>query len=58
MNNSPIKIDITQIPPVELKLLCQTLVKTVEQFYSDPKNRERFEQWEKLHRGGKVVLAK
>lgn len=47
--NNKIKIDCTKTPPIELKILCQTFVTAIEKFYDDPKNRERFERWEKLH---------
>lgn len=44
---SQIKIDYTQIPPADLKNLCRTLTAAVIKFYDDPKNRERFERWQK-----------
>lgn len=47
MKNNKIKIDYTKIPPIELKILCRTFVTAIEEFYDDPKNRERFEQWQK-----------
>lgn len=47
MKNNQIKIDCAKIPPIELKILCKTFVAAIEKFYDDPKNRERFEQWQK-----------
>lgn len=42
-----IKIDVSRIPAIELKLLCGTLLGAIERFYSDPENRRRFEAWQK-----------
>ena len=40
------KIDYTQIPSADLKNLCRTLTAAMIDFYDDPKNREKFEQWQ------------
>lgn len=44
---SQVKIDCTQIPCVEVNILCSTLVAAMERFYSDPENCRRFEEWKK-----------
>lgn len=31
-----IKIDVSRIPAIEVKILCHTLLEAVERFYSDP----------------------
>lgn len=51
-----IKIDVSRIPAIELKLLCGTLLDAVERFYSDPENQRRFEAWHKSKEsnGGKT----
>ena len=51
MKNNQIKIDCTKIPPIEVKILCRTLLAAIEKFYDDPKNRERFEEWRKTYTG-------
>lgn len=57
MNSVPqIKIDYTQIPAIECKLLFRTLAKAVDRFYADPKNRERFEKWKKSMAAKEDVL--
>ena len=40
-----VKIDVSRIPAIEVKILCWTLLDAVERFYSDPENRRRFEAW-------------
>ena len=38
-------IDFSQIPEYEMKALCRTLLQSCREFYSDPKNVEKFERW-------------
>lgn len=45
MPTTPIKIDCTQIPQVEMDILCRTLLAGVERFYADPENLRRFYEW-------------
>ncbi|MCD8054949.1 MAG: hypothetical protein LUF00_13145 [Lachnospiraceae bacterium] len=45
MEENNFKIDLSQIPDFELEMLCRSLIKACEKFYSDPKNVERFEAW-------------
>ena len=42
-----VKICPSQIPAVELRVLCQTLLESVEAFYQDPENQRRFEEWKR-----------
>ena len=44
---SQIKIDTAQIPGIEMKILCTTLVERMKIFYDDPENVRRFEEWKK-----------
>lgn len=39
------KIDPSQIPEVERKLLCESLMEATLEFYSDPENEDRFQEW-------------
>ena len=50
-----IKIDVSRIPAIEIKILCRTLLGAIERFYSDPENCRRFEAWQKAKEtnGGK-----
>lgn len=41
------KIDVSQIPVIEVKNLSRTLLAATERFYSDPENRRRFEAWQR-----------
>jgi hypothetical protein len=41
------KIKTELIPPLEMKLLVQTIYKAAERFYAIPGNLERFEAWQK-----------
>ena len=40
-----VKIDCTQIPRVQMDILCRTLLAGIERFYSDPENLRRYEVW-------------
>lgn len=44
---TPIHIDISQIPKIEMDLLCATILEAAQKFYEDPENRRRFEEWKK-----------
>lgn len=43
-----VKIDCTQIPRVQMDILCRTLLAGIERFYSDPENLRRYEAWLRL----------
>ena len=45
MNNDQPKIDFNQIPKHQVEALWRTLLKSCAEFYSDPKNVEKYEQW-------------
>lgn len=57
-DDGPIHIDTSQIPAVELELLCKATLDLVLQFYEDPENLRGFEEWraarEKEASNGKV----
>lgn len=40
-----VKIDCTQIPRVQMDILCRTLLAGIERFYSEPENLRRYEAW-------------
>ncbi len=46
-----IRIDPTQIPNMETKLLCATFLDAVIRFYQDPDNVLAFEKW-RTEKGG------
>ena len=35
------------IPAVDMRVLCATLLDSVERFYQDPENQRRFELWKR-----------
>ena len=39
------QIDCTQIPRVQMDILCRTLLAGIERFYFDPENLRRYEAW-------------
>lgn len=47
MKNNQIKIDISNIPQIELKLLCKTLCEAIIKSTEDKAFIERFEHWQK-----------
>lgn len=40
-----IKINVDQIPAIDVKLLSATFLEAVQRFYEDPENLRRFEAW-------------
>ena len=44
-DDSPIRIDTSQIPAVEVQILSATVLKSVQAFYENPENQRRFEKW-------------
>lgn len=50
--DQPVHIDVSQIPKVELNILCATFLDAVQRFYEDPENRRRFEEWRSKRNGG------
>ena len=47
-----IKIDIAQIPKVEIRVFCAVILNAVLRFYEDPGNVAEFERWLIEMRGG------
>lgn len=43
-----LRIDASQIPAVEVRLLSAAVLSAVEEFYSDPQNKKQFELWKRL----------
>lgn len=52
---TPIRIDTSQIPAVEVQILSATVLKSVQAFYENPENQRRFEEWLKQRNGGKTI---
>ena len=42
---SDVRIDPKEIPNMEMKLLCATILDAVIRFYKEPKNIAAFEKW-------------
>ena len=42
---------LENIPQIELRLLCHTLLKAIERFYSDPANVVLFQEWKQSKEG-------
>lgn len=40
-----LKIDLSRIPQIEQRLLGETFLKATLEFYSDPENEARFQEW-------------
>ena len=51
-----VKINTSQIPETEAKLLAMTFLDAIKKFYSDPKNVEKFQEWKK-NRYAETVLT-
>lgn len=39
------KIRPASIPAVDTRVLCATVLESVERYFSDPENQRRFEAW-------------
>lgn len=42
-----IKINPEEISKVDMQLLCMTFLDEIKEFYKDPENQRKFEEWEK-----------
>ena len=42
-----VKICPNSIPAVDARVLCATVLDSVEKFYQNPENQRRFEQWKR-----------
>ena len=52
--DTPVRIDTSQIPAVEVQILSATFLDAVQRFYENPDNIRRFEAWRNKRNGGKV----
>ena len=54
-----IRIEYEKIPNVQMSALCRALLAGMEQFYADPENRRRYEEWlrKEADKGGKDAGA-
>ena len=43
---SDVRIDPKEIPNMEMKLLCTTILDAVIRFYEEPENMTAFERWQ------------
>ena len=43
---SDVRIDPKEIPNMEMKLLCATILDAVIRFYKEPENMAAFEMWQ------------
>ena len=43
---SDVRIDPKEIPDMEMKLLCATILDAVIRFYKEPENMSAFEKWQ------------
>ena len=43
---SDVRIDPKEIPDMEMKLLCATILDAVIRFYKEPENVTAFEKWQ------------
>ena len=43
--DTPVRIDTSQIPAVEVQILSATFLDAVQRFYENPDNIRRFEEW-------------
>ena len=50
-----VKIDIVQIPKVEICVFCAVVLDAVLRFYEDPKNAAGFERWLAEREGGEYA---
>ena len=52
--DTPVRIDTSQIPAVEVQILSATFLDAVQRFYENPDNIRRFEEWRNKRNGGKT----
>lgn len=43
----PVRIDLSQIPSVDVQNLSRTFLSAVKKFYADPRNVAGFEEWKR-----------
>ena len=47
ISTEKIEIDVNQISPYQMRLLCKTLLDACHKFYSDPENVKKYEEWKR-----------
>lgn len=57
MEGMMVKINCAAIPQTEARLLAMTFLDGVRKFYSDPKNVEKFQEWQKRKQAESLVSA-
>ena len=57
MEGMMVKINCAVIPQTEARLLAMTFLDGVRKFYSDPKNVEKFQEWQKRKQAESLVSA-
>ena len=48
-----VEIDINQIPPYQMRLLCKTILEASQKYYSDPENVKKYEEWKRAKEDNK-----
>lgn len=52
-----VRINPALIPETETKLLAMSFLDGIRKFYSDPKNVEKFEEWQKRRHADSVLTS-
>ena len=47
ISTGKVEIDINQIPPYQMWLLCKSILEACQKFYSDPENVKKYEEWKR-----------
>lgn len=47
VSTGKVEIDLNQIPPYQMRLLCKTILEACQKFYSDPENVKKYEEWKR-----------
>ena len=54
--NEKVEIDFASIPEYILDARCRTFSKLVHDFYQDPENKRKYEEWAKTEEGQRANL--
>lgn len=52
-----VRINPELIPETETKLLAMALLDAMRRFYSDQKNEEKFQEWQKRRQEEKILVG-
>nr|DAT17653.1 MAG TPA: hypothetical protein [Caudoviricetes sp.] len=52
-----VRINPALIPETETKLLAMTFLDGIRKFYSDPKNVEKFHEWQRCRQAEKTLAS-